>query len=90
MRDNLIRGYGAYDEDQLCADLIGLSGAATGRSDLIIWGEPWDPAGWEVTKPFLKHCGRALHGCHELLQATNYWRQRRGEPSLRFEGCARN
>jgi hypothetical protein len=90
MRDNLIRANATYDEDQLCADLIGLSGAPAGRSGLVVWGEPWDPAGWEVTKPFLKHWGWALRGCHQLLQATNYWRKRRGEPSLRFEGCVRN
>lgn len=90
MRDNLIRASGAYDQEELCADLIGLFSASRGRSGLIIWGEPWDPSGWEVTKPFLKHWGWAVRGCDELLRATNYWRQKRGEPSLKFEGVLRN
>lgn len=90
MRDNLIQAGGAYDKEELCGDLIGLFSASTGRSGLIIWGEPWDPSGWEVTKPFLKHWGWALRGCDELLRATNYWRQKRGEASLKFEGIVRN
>lgn len=85
MRDNFMRASGTYDEDQLWVDLIGLFSASTGRSGMIIWGEPWDPAGWEVTEPFLKHWRWALRGCQELLPATNYWCQSRGEPSLRFE-----
>jgi hypothetical protein len=84
MRDNLIRASGAYDEDALCADLIGLSTYTTGRSGLIIWGEPWDLCGWEVTEPFWKHWQWALNGCDELLRATNHWRNKRGEPSLHF------
>jgi hypothetical protein len=90
MRDNLIRAEGVYDQEQLCADIIGLFGAGKGRSGLIIRGEPWDPSGWEVTKPFLKHWGWALRGCNELLRATNYWRGKRGELSLRFERVSRN
>lgn len=90
MRDNLIRAGDAYDKDQLCLDMVGLFSASTGRNGLIIWGEPWDPTGWEVTKPFLKHWGWALRGCEELLRATNYWRQKRGDPSLKFEGLTGN
>jgi hypothetical protein len=90
MRDNIIRASGSFDEEDLCADLIGLYSASAGRNGLIIWGEPWDPSGWEVTKPFLKNWGWALRGCEELLRATNYWRQRRGESSLKFDGLVRN
>jgi hypothetical protein len=85
MRDNLIRASGAYDKEELCVDLIGLLNTSAGRSGLIIWGEPWDPSGWEVTKPFLKHWGWALRGCDELLRATNYWREKRGDHRLSFE-----
>jgi hypothetical protein len=90
MRDNIIRSSGSFDEEDLCADLIGLYSASAGRNGLIIWGEPWDPSGWEVTKPFLQNWAWALSGCEELLRATNYWRQRRGEPSLKFDGLVRN
>jgi hypothetical protein len=84
MRDNLLRESGGYDEGELCDDLVGLSSASTDGNGLIIWGEPWDPSGWEVTKPFLKNWGWVLHGCDGLLRATNYWREKRGEPSLEF------
>jgi hypothetical protein len=84
MRDNFIRASGTYDEDELCADLLGMFSCSKGRSGLIIWGEPWDPSGWEVTEPFSKHWGWALRGCDELLRATNHWRNKRGEPSLEF------
>jgi hypothetical protein len=84
MRDNLIRESGAYDEEELCDDLIGLFSASAGRDGLIIWGEPWDPSGWEITKPFLKHWGWVVRDCDELLRATNYWRHKRGELPLKF------
>jgi len=86
MRDNLIQASNYYDQTELCSDLIGLSDCSTGRGGLIVWGEPWDPSSWEVTEPFLEHWGWTLRGCDELLRATNYWRQKRGEPSLRFSG----
>jgi hypothetical protein len=84
MRDNLIQASGTYDEEKLCADLLGMFGCSQGRNGLIIWGEPWDPAGWEVTEPFSKHWAWALRGCDELLRATNQWRDKRGEPPLKF------
>jgi len=90
LRDNLIRASGFYDKNELCTDLIGLFSAPTGRGGLIIWGEPWEPSGWEVTISFLKHWGWALYGCDELLRATNYWRQKRGEPVLKFQGVVSN
>ena len=89
MRDNLIRASGAYYKQGLCAVLIGLFDSSTGRSGLIIWGEPWDPSGWEVTEPFMKHWGWTLCGCDELLRATNYWRGKRGEPPLKLEEVIR-
>ena len=55
------------------------------RNGLIIWGDPWDPAGWEMTPQFLKRWAWTVDGCTELLHSTSYWRQRRGEKALRFE-----
>jgi hypothetical protein len=89
MRDNLIQASGTYDEDQFCADLYGMFNCSRGRSGLIIWGEPWDPSGWEVTESFSKHWGWALRGCDELLRATNHWRKKRGENSLQFDVVVR-
>ncbi|KAK5051957.1 hypothetical protein LTR84_002761 [Exophiala bonariae] len=86
MRDNLLEADEAYDGDSLCTALVGHGNDATTDTGMIIWGEPWDPDGWEVTKPFLQHWGWVLKGCHELAAATNSWRQRRGERPLDFEG----
>ncbi|TGO40087.1 hypothetical protein BHYA_0042g00180 [Botrytis hyacinthi] len=40
MRQNLIRAGNAYDVMDLCGDLVGLFSAGTGRTGMIIWGEP--------------------------------------------------
>lgn len=85
MRDNLILAAGGYDDLQLCEDLCGLFNQKS-RTGLIIWGEPWDPAGWEITPQFLKRWAWVLKGCTELMTSTNYWRERRGEKALNFDG----
>ncbi|TEY43463.1 hypothetical protein BOTCAL_0370g00130 [Botryotinia calthae] len=54
MRQNLIRAGDTFDVMEICGDLIGLFSAGTGRTGMIIWGEPWDVAGWEVTEGFLE------------------------------------
>lgn len=82
LRNNLLLAQDKYDEDRLCAELIGYDQASNGRCGMILWGEPWDPAGWEVTEDFLQRWGWAVSGCRELLAATNYWRRRRGKPVL--------
>jgi hypothetical protein len=82
MRDNLLRAGETYDDMELCADLVGFFSESKGRTGMIVWGEPWDIAGWEVTESFVKHWGWTIRGCEQLLQATNYWRERRGEDPL--------
>jgi hypothetical protein len=86
MRDNLLQAKDAYNEEGLCTDLIGHGNNASSGIGMVIWGEPWDPAGWEVTEPFLQHWGWTIRGCYQLAAATNSWRQRRGERPLNFEG----
>jgi hypothetical protein len=54
----------------------------TGRSGLIIWGEPWKMENWEVTPNFLRHWGWALEGCDDLIRASNRWRAQRDEKLL--------
>ncbi|KAJ9649551.1 hypothetical protein H2199_000327 [Coniosporium tulheliwenetii] len=85
MRDNLLRAGDSFDDVQLCIDLVGFCGAPTGRAGLIVWGEPWDPYGWEVTEGFVKNWGWIVRGCPELFESTNYWRARRGEEQLLFD-----
>ncbi|KAH8882956.1 hypothetical protein GQ53DRAFT_753258 [Thozetella sp. PMI_491] len=88
MRDNLILNLDLVDQDALCDDLVG--GIYDGFNDievrgLILWGDPWDIDGWEVTEGFAKRWGPLLlKGCKGVLDATNRWRESRGEEELVF------
>jgi len=88
MRDNLILQSGNYDEDDLCCDLVG--GLFEGFNDLelkgvLVWSDPWDPSGWEVTEGFAKKWGFLLKGCEALVESTNKWRVMRNEDRLIVE-----
>ncbi|KAJ4294297.1 hypothetical protein N0V90_007987 [Kalmusia sp. IMI 367209] len=86
LRDNLLRVYETWPgEDELCDAVVGWCHAAEFRSGLIVWGEPWDPRGWEVTDGFARKFGWLLAGCEELIQATNAWRAFRDETPLVWE-----
>ncbi|PTB68150.1 hypothetical protein BBK36DRAFT_1195014 [Trichoderma citrinoviride] len=86
MRDNLLRLESSssvaaekqqYDADSLCHWMVGLDPSQK-ESGLILWGEPWDLAAWEVTAEFLDRWGWTLEGCVDLFRSTNYWRSKRG------------
>lgn len=88
MRDNLILNRDKYDHDDLCCDLVG--GLYDGFDNvenmgLMIWGDPWTEEGWEVSEGFARKWGWTLKGCTKLLDATNMWRDKRGEHRLLFE-----
>ncbi|KAK9364543.1 hypothetical protein V1509DRAFT_636029 [Lipomyces kononenkoae] len=85
MRDNLLLADGSFDEDQLCHDLLKVPDVSGEMTGLIVWGEPWDPYGWEVTEGFAKKWGWIIKGCREILDSTNYWRGLRGEEELVFD-----
>jgi hypothetical protein len=55
-----------------------------GRTGLIVWGESWDPHGWEVTERFARKWAWILKGCEELFASTNRWRAERELPPLNF------
>lgn len=88
MRDNILRGIstGELDENQLsveiCCDLLRLD--ATSPGALIIWGEAWEASSWEFSPDFFRKWGQLLRGCPQALEATNHWRQERGEMRLDF------
>ncbi|KAI7774405.1 hypothetical protein LA080_008799 [Diaporthe eres] len=54
---------------------------------LIVWKDPWDPSGWEVTEGFLRKWGFLLRGDGEddVVRATNRWRALRGENPIVWE-----
>ncbi|KFY79045.1 hypothetical protein V499_01905 [Pseudogymnoascus sp. VKM F-103] len=86
MRENLIRAGDAWDEEGLCGDMMGFFHQGTGREGVIVWGEPWDPRGWEASEEFLEYWGWAIEGCCEIVESTNYWRASRGEKPVRVLG----
>ncbi|KFA56277.1 hypothetical protein S40293_00156 [Stachybotrys chartarum IBT 40293] len=85
LRDNMLRAFedprGFCDEDELCHDLAHFSDAAK-QPTLLVWGVPWDVRSWEASEPLLRKWGWLLEGCGEILDATNYWRGKRGERRL--------
>jgi hypothetical protein len=56
-----------------------------GEIGLVAWSDPWDISGWEVTEAFIQKWRFLFHGCQDLLKATNYWRELRGEDRLNIE-----
>lgn len=52
---------------------------------LIVWSDPWRPGSWEMTESFARKWGWLFAGCKELVDSTNYWREKRGEERLIFE-----
>ncbi|KAF2176469.1 hypothetical protein K469DRAFT_755635 [Zopfia rhizophila CBS 207.26] len=85
MRDNFIRVCDSIDEDEFYIDLVDVKEDAGEKPNLIVWGNPSDPRAWEASVPFLRKWGWMLRGCQEILDATNYWREIRGEKRLIFE-----
>jgi len=86
-RDNMLAAIqlGVLDDDELCVDLIEFAGGADGSEPaLIVWGEAWDWRSWEVTAGFLRKWGWLAKGCEEMVVATNYWREKRGEKRIVF------
>ncbi|KAH6719541.1 hypothetical protein BKA61DRAFT_511638 [Leptodontidium sp. MPI-SDFR-AT-0119] len=74
------------DEDELWYDMVEFDASRSCHdASLIVWGEPWDPRGWEVNTGFLHKWGWLLKGCSDILEATNYWRHKRGERQLTFK-----
>ncbi|KAF3022393.1 hypothetical protein E8E14_003274 [Neopestalotiopsis sp. 37M] len=84
MRDNLLLAAGLYDEDELCNGLLEFKDVPNEQSGLLVWGEPWDTASWEVSATFVRRWGWAIRGCDELLDSTNRWRMTRGEKPMKW------
>jgi hypothetical protein len=83
MRDNILLALeNDWDDTNLCKDLVEFSQEPKEMTGFIIWGEPWDIGGWEVTEGFLSKYAWCIRGCPELLRSTNHWRETRGEKWL--------
>lgn len=84
MRDNLLLAGYLHDEDQLCNDLVEFGNVSNEQTGLIVWNDPWDSMGLEVSETFLDKWAWTVSGFVKLLESTNYWRAKRGEKPLSF------
>lgn len=82
MRDNLILAGEFEEETQLCLDMKGSGSMRSERGGIIVWSDPWDPAGWEVTEAFARSWGWVIMNCYDLAHSTNRWRAKRNEKPL--------
>lgn len=80
LRDNLLCAGDSLDTWGICQDVC--QGGGNGASGLIVWGDPWDTLGWEVTEPLARKWPWMLEGCDEVMEGTNYWRALRGLENL--------
>ncbi|KAH8703079.1 hypothetical protein BGW36DRAFT_287711, partial [Talaromyces proteolyticus] len=82
VRDALLRRMDDYDDTELCNDMMGECGPSSGRPGLIIWCDPWDSYGFEITESFAQKWIWMFKDCTDLLMSTNHWRRLRGEHPL--------
>lgn len=82
----MIRAGSNLDVYEFCLDMMGTmfgtvdSGSAA--CGLLVWGDSWSIESWEMTEGFVAKWGWLVHGCEELVRATNRWRSERGEEEL--------
>lgn len=96
LRDNMLtKGQYHRQDGKLCVDLVGNGNFECDfdgeegadpvvRRGMIVWGDPYDVANWEVGDGFAKRWGWFLEGAVDLERSTNVWRSMRGEKRLSF------
>ncbi|KAM5368096.1 hypothetical protein ACJZ2D_009700 [Fusarium nematophilum] len=89
LRDNMLMHMeaGLVNDDELCEDLLLVDDPRSldSKPSLIVWGASSDPGAWEANPAFLRKWGFLLRGCPEMMEGTNYWREKRGEKRLVVE-----
>jgi hypothetical protein len=86
-RDNVIRAIGTFDEDELWSDTIGglfegFPHSEVEQRGVIAWSPSWHVSGWELSEGFWQKWSWSFQGCEDILEATNHWRNLRGEAPL--------
>lgn len=87
MRDNILLAIQTemMDEEDLCRDFSDIDRCDDGdgvSAPASIWGSSWNIASWEMTPRFLKKWGWLMRGCPQALDATNFWREKRGQAKI--------
>ncbi|KAK9364804.1 hypothetical protein V1509DRAFT_613118 [Lipomyces kononenkoae] len=88
LRDNLLKflALGLLDDDELCFDILEITdGDLTAKPAMIVWGDASDGSSWEVNSAFLRKWGFLIKDCPQIIEATNHWRESRGEKRIIYE-----
>lgn len=86
LRDALLRRLDDVDEDEFCHHLFLQSSDADedGMIGMVIWGEPFDTAAYEISESMLRKWPWLVKECPDIVKTTNYWRKERGEERLKI------
>ncbi|KAJ6783688.1 hypothetical protein PWT90_08046 [Aphanocladium album] len=86
LRDALLIWAPIYDEDELCHDLFtGAGGHEESQIGMVVWGEAWDPAAYELSEAIMQKWQWLLRDCSDIISFTNSWRRKRQISPLQLD-----
>ncbi|KAM0481522.1 hypothetical protein ACHAPX_003633 [Trichoderma viride] len=86
LRDALLKRLNEIDEDEFCHHLFLQSSDADedGMIGMVIWGDPFDTASYEISETMLRKWPWVAKECPDIVKTTNYWRRGRAEKPLKI------
>ncbi|KAK4060618.1 hypothetical protein Trihar35433_10026 [Trichoderma harzianum] len=86
LRDALLRRLHNLDEDEFCHHMFLQSGESDkdGMIGMVVWGEAWDPASYEISATMIRKWPWIVNECPDIIRTTNYWRAKRQEDPLKI------
>ncbi|KAL7930856.1 hypothetical protein V8C35DRAFT_129111 [Trichoderma chlorosporum] len=85
LRDALLRRlHNNLDEDEFCHHLFLQCEDSDddGMLGMVVWGEAWDPASYEISSTMIRKWPWLVDECPDIIRTTNYWRAKRQEDPL--------
>ena len=72
------------DEDEFCHHLFLQCDDSDkdGMIGMVVWGEAWDPASYEISETMIRKWPWLVDECPDIIRTTNYWRAKRQEGPL--------
>ncbi|EHK16441.1 uncharacterized protein TRIVIDRAFT_130355, partial [Trichoderma virens Gv29-8] len=87
LRDALLRRlHNGLDEDEFCHHMFLQCGGSDkdGMIGMVVWGEAWDPASYEISATMVRKWPWIVNECPDIIRTTNYWRAKRQEGPLKI------